>query len=338
MSQAELADRAGRPKKTINEIIRGQASITPDTAIQLERVLGIPASFWNSRQQQYDESLARAQARNELSMHIDWPKHFPIAQMMRLGWIPPTRSPVEKVECLLRFFQIASPEEWEQLWGGAKRNIAFRNSAAFRTNPYALQAWIRQGEVQATAVSCERFHRNRLQKALAEMKDLIRDLPGELDRELSRRCAGCGVAVVFVPLLPGVHVWGATRWLRTDKAMILLSLRGKYEDIFWFSFFHEVAHILLHGKRDIFIEEESGKGEQEQEADVFAAESLIRPPMWRSFVHGRTFFSANDVAAFAATAAVSPAIVVGRLQHEGLIQRSHLNGLRRRVVFSEGDR
>jgi len=335
MSQAELAERAGRPKKTINEIIRGQAAITPETAIQLERVLDIPASFWNTRQQQYDESRARAQARRQLAAYVDWPRHFPVAQMSRLGWIPSKRSAVEKVESLLRFFQVASPGELDQVWGTRRLGVAFRKSAAFKTNPHALQAWIRQGEVEAAAISCKPFDRRELESTLGGMKDLIRELPENFDRDLARRCAECGVAVVLVPLLSGVHASGATRWLKSDKAMILLSLRGRYEDMFWFSFYHEAGHILLHGKRDVFVEESNGKGDREREADAYAAESLLEPRAWQAFVQGRTVFSALAVREFAAAAGVSPAIVVGRLQHEGRIESSHLNGLRRRVGFAE---
>jgi HTH-type transcriptional regulator/antitoxin HigA len=338
MSQAELSERAGRPKKTINEIIRGQAAITPDTAIQLERILGIPASFWNTRQQQYDESRARAQARRQLSGYSEWPRNFPVAQMTRLGWIPRRRSAVEKVESLLRFFQVASPEELDQVWGAGRLGVVFRKSAAFKTNPHALQAWIRQGEVEAAKVTCRPFDRRRFESALGGMRDLVIDLPENFDRDLVRRCADCGVAVVFVPPLSGVHAWGATRWLKADKAMILLSLRGRYEDIFWFSFYHESGHILLHGKRDVFVEESDGKGDHEREADAFAAESLVRLSAWKKFVHGRSLFSELDVNDFAAAAGTSPAIVVGRLQHEGRVERSHLNGLRRRVGFAEAKR
>jgi HTH-type transcriptional regulator / antitoxin HigA len=59
MSQAELARRLGRPKKTVNEIIQGKSGITSDTALQLEKVLGIPAGFWVNRQRYYDEYLAK---------------------------------------------------------------------------------------------------------------------------------------------------------------------------------------------------------------------------------------------------------------------------------------
>ena len=54
---AELAESTGRPRKTINEIIAGKAEITAETALQLERVLGIPASFWNNLERNYQESL-----------------------------------------------------------------------------------------------------------------------------------------------------------------------------------------------------------------------------------------------------------------------------------------
>lgn len=59
MTQADLAQRTGRPLKTINEIIKGKAAITSETAIQLERVLGTPAAFWNQRETNYRAYLAR---------------------------------------------------------------------------------------------------------------------------------------------------------------------------------------------------------------------------------------------------------------------------------------
>ena len=60
MSLAELAEKTGSSEKTISEVVRGEAKITRDIALQLERDLGIPAGFWNNLQRQYDETLARA--------------------------------------------------------------------------------------------------------------------------------------------------------------------------------------------------------------------------------------------------------------------------------------
>ncbi len=59
MTQVELADRTGRPKKAINEIIEGKAPITVKTALQLERVLGVPASVWNNLERNYQKTKAR---------------------------------------------------------------------------------------------------------------------------------------------------------------------------------------------------------------------------------------------------------------------------------------
>ena len=334
MSQAELAERTGRPKKTINEIVKAQAAITPETAIQLERVLGIPASFWIARQHQYDESVARANAEERLVGYIDWLKLFPVSQMASLGWIPRTASRVSMVESLLRFFRIASPDEWETALVAPRRRTSFRESAAFKTNPHALCAWLRQGEIEASAVECSEFSRHDFEDALVRIRSLVRDLPSGFDSKLVSLCARAGVAVVFVPLIKGVHAWGATRWLNTGKAMILLSLKGKHEDVFWFSFYHEAGHLLLHGKKDLFVEEGGGKpGNVEKEADNFAKRLLIDDSLWQSFVAGRKAYSVEDVVQIAAKAGVSQAIVVGRLQHEGRIEPSHLNHLRRRIDF-----
>src|ERR1035438_10206680 len=77
MSQAELADRTGRPKKTINEIVRGKAAITAETALQFERVLGIPASFWMAREQNYREALARCEELSTLESQSEWLETVP---------------------------------------------------------------------------------------------------------------------------------------------------------------------------------------------------------------------------------------------------------------------
>jgi HTH-type transcriptional regulator/antitoxin HigA len=336
MSQAQLAERMGRPRKTINEIIKGRAAMTPETAIQLERVLGIPASFWNERQRQFDESRAHNRAHQELTGSTEWPRRFPYSQMARLGWVPRARSSVGKSEALLRFLQLGSPEEWAAVYGAPRMGTAFRQSQAFKNDPYALSAWIRKGEIGASALRCGTFDRRAFKAALMEVRCLVRDLPGDFATKLVERCAPAGVAVVFVPLVKGVHAWGATRRLPGDRALLLLSLRGRYEDVFWFSLFHEAAHLLLHGKQEVFVEETGYESlGAEAEADSFARDFLISPALWDSFVRPRHVFSTEAVNTFARKADIAAGVVVGRLQHEKLIPRSHLNGLRRKIDFGE---
>src|SRR3954465_12535209 len=77
LTQAELAERTGRPRKTINEIVKGKAAITPETALQLERVLGVPAAFWNTRETHYREFLAQQNEVERFESEVAWIQKFP---------------------------------------------------------------------------------------------------------------------------------------------------------------------------------------------------------------------------------------------------------------------
>ena len=59
MTARELAQEMGRPAWVVNQIIRGKRSITIGPALQLERVLQIPAETWIDRQARYDLMIAR---------------------------------------------------------------------------------------------------------------------------------------------------------------------------------------------------------------------------------------------------------------------------------------
>ncbi|MBF0401228.1 MAG: ImmA/IrrE family metallo-endopeptidase [Magnetococcales bacterium] len=97
-------------------------------------------------------------------------------------------------------------------------------------------------------------------------------------------CAEVGVAVVFVRELPKTGISGATRWLTPDKALIQLSLLYKSDDHLWFTFFHEAGHTLLHGKKDLFLEDEREKDQKkEDEANQFAADLLVPSGQWTAF-------------------------------------------------------
>ncbi len=331
MSQAELSERTGRPRKTINEIIKGRTAITPETAIQLERVLGIPASFWNNRQRQFDESMARAQAMKKLRKHVDWLDNFPVAQMVKLGWMEKRESRVGQLERLLSFFSIGSPDEWEKACRAPWIETAFRESSVFETNFFALSAWLRKGEIDASSIDCSPFEKTAFKKTLEDIRIFVRDTPKGIDTIITQKCAESGVAVVFVPLIKGVHAWGATRWISPRKAILILSLRGKLEDIFWFTFYHEAAHLLLHGKRDIFVEGIKAHGDREADADSFAGDFLIPGTSWKLFMNSNQVITSDIVEEFACGIGISPAVVVGRLQHEKRIPNSQLNELRKRI-------
>lgn len=149
-------------------------------------------------------------------------------------------------------------------------------------------------------------------------------------KELVDRCRRVGVAVVFVAELHGTHVSGATQWLSADRALIQLSCRYKSDDQFWHAFFHEAGHILLHGKREIFIDDSANNGteEQEREAHEFASALLVPPAKLRHFLDDWAG-DQTTIQRFADELGIAPGIVVGQLQHRKILEFHQLNSLKR---------
>ena len=331
MSQLELAVRTGRPKTKINEMIKGKISITPETSIQLENVLGIPASFWNTRQKKYDEYIAKKEAAERMKEYTEWLKSMSVNEMVKLGWLNKFEDKAQQTWELLKFFGVNSPSEWKGIWNCS--DVSYRQSFCFKKNPEATSVWLRKGEIEAQNLRCSRFDKQQFSSVLKRILQMTILNPKEFENKIIDLCAESGVAVAFVPPLKGVPVYGITRWLTPEKALIQLSLRGKYEDIFWFTFFHEAGHILLHGKKDIFIESEDNRNDKEIEADIFARDMLIPFDKWKKFIQSGNYKTKKAVTDFAQQFDVSPAIVVGRLQHEKFIEFSHLNDLKRKFEF-----
>lgn len=339
MAQTELAERSGRPKKTINEIITGKTAITAETALQFEHVLGVPASFWNNLERNYRETLARLAEEKQLATKLAWLRTFPIHALTKSGWLPKEDSPIRQLQALLTFFGVAGIEEWESIWTSPRAD--FRRSPAFQANPVAMAAWLRRGEIEAAEIVCQTYKEEAFLESIKQARSLTVTLPDVFEPRIKKSCAEAGVAVVFVPELPGTHVFGATRWLSSSKALVQLSLRGKSDDLLWFTFFHEAAHILLHGKREVFIEGKGGEcresepnTEKELEANQFACDILIPREEYLEFT-ARGCFEFRSIQAFAKQSDIAPGIVVGRLQHDRLIPFSRCNSLKLRFRFVE---
>ena len=327
MTQAELAERTGRKKKTINEIVKGKAPITPETALQLERVFGVPAGFWNNLEQQYRADLARIAEQQRLAKQVEWLELFPVKELVRNGWFDSSKDNVQLLQRVLNFFGVASPDRWHEVWEGEA--VAYRKSPVFESNPHALAAWLRCGELTGFEIECQPYDKSVFKKSLDVIRGLTKVEPVVFQPELIRVCAAAGVAVAFTPELNKTRVSGATRWLTPTKALIQLSLRHKSNDHLWFTFFHEAAHILLHGKKEVFVDDDQYAGDKEDEANKFAADFLIPPQFYKRFlrIHGPRI-SKKAICDLAQAIGIAPGIIVGRLQHDKILPPSHCNGLK----------
>ena len=332
-SQSEFAERAGYTEKHVSLLINGKASITEDTALKLERVAGSTAGFWLSREGRYRAALARMDEVRALDKEGDWLKELPLKHMLHYGWIRPFKSVGEQVAECLRFFEVASIKAWEVNYQNPV--AAFRASKRYTIDPSPTATWLKQGERRAASIDCAPYDRAAFKNALLEIRKLTNQTDPDLFvPKLTDLCARAGVAVVLEPAPKGCPVSGATRWLNPNKALLMLSLRHKSNDHLWFSFFHEAGHILLHGKRMMFIDMVGMlTDEQEDEANRFARDTLI-PPSLAVRLAGLPPHEVN-VIHFAKDAAIAPGIVVGRMQNEQLLGWNQLNHLKVRYRWKD---
>ena len=333
MSHAEFARRCDRSAKLISDIISGKAPVEPRTALQFEKVLGMDASVWLGIESDYQLHRAREAEKQKAAGWLAWSRKFPLNELIKRNAVKEPAAPAEGVAALLAFFGVASVDSWERNY--AKTQVAYRHSPSFRSDKFALATWLRLGELESDQIECAAYNELTFKKALHHIRKLTAVQSVEILSEAEELCAQSGVALAIVRPLPKTALSGAARWLTPQKALIQLSARHLRDDQLWFSFFHEAAHIILHGKRDVFVHEGNGnKTDKDAEADEWAANFLIPHPVWCAFVASSTF-SASSVRRFAKEQGLAPGIVVGRLQHEKKIPWRSLNGLKVGLKWSE---
>ena len=331
-TQSEFACRIGYTTKHVSQLIRGKATITEDTALRLERVLGSSAEFWLSREAKYREAVARAEEEKHLKNQIEWLKELPLKQMIDFGWISKCREKTDQVSECLKYFGVASVSAWRSKYPAPSQLAAFKSSEKFEKKSGAVAAWLRRGEQVAEQRFCEKYSKQRFIEELLTLRRLTNETDPEIFiPRLINTCANVGVVVVFEPAPTGCPAAGATRWLGSDKALIMLSLRYKTNDHLWFAFFHEAAHIVLHGKRKKFLEINGDETKSEREADEFASNFLIPKEKAKDLLFLER--TATAIKAFADEVGVAPGIVVGRMQHEGYLAMNYLNRLKVRYTW-----
>ena len=332
MDQRELAQRTGLSVKHVNQVIKGVATLTPDTAFRLERVTGVPAALWNNLEANYQTHQMRAAQRSHTQSPsvLAWLKTIPTKELIRRGKISGSADPATLLEEVLRFFGVASVEAWKAGW--EKPQFAFRKSPTFEGQKGAMATWLRLCELAAVETDCKPFNKKKFQSALQQIRSLTVSEPAVFLPAMQSLCREAGVAVVLVPEIKDVPVSGAAKWLSPRKAMLGLNLRHKVNDRFWFSFFHEAGHLLHDSKKETYIDVHAVDDPREQRANQFAANFLIPPAKAGELANLGT---EADVIALARQLGIAPGIVVGRLQHDKVIPFSQWNGLKKRLQWGD---
>ncbi len=339
MSQAELAVRMGRSVSKLNELIKGKAPLTAETAKKLEYVLGIDAKFWLNLENIYQQELLEIEQLTFLEQCNDWIKGFPLQQLKKMRVLPFTNDTSKLVDALLKFFRIASPEEWSSIYE-SEAFALFKIDLRHTTNSKAISTWLRLGEVLAEDIQLDVYDKKKVTSSLPRIQEICYQHETNWLEQLQNTCASFGVALVYTPCIPKAPIYGATRWIKNKSVpLIQLSDRQKDYNAFWFSFFHELGHIRYHNKSDIFltgIDEIVQDKEKENQADEFATNMLLNE-VEREIVFKHTTFNKQVITQLSKQLRKHPSILVSQIQRENtnLYSSYSLNNLKVKVEFEE---
>ena len=325
MSQKEFAARMDMSEKHISKLINGDVQLVPETALRLEMVLGIPAKFWNNLEAIYREKIIKAEAENAMDADIEIAKQFPYSEMAKFGWIEQTKDAKEKVFNLRKYFGVV---ELSLLENNQITKIACRRLAITDKSDLALMAWVQEAKIKARDIQTAPINIKGLIDAIPEIRKMTVLKPQVFCPQLKKRLIECGITLVFLPHLKGSFLQGAS-FVDGSKIVVGLTARGKDADKFWFSLFHELAHIVLG-----HVGQSDGTSEEDEKmADKWAGDTLIKFEDFERFKN-KGDYSERSVLRFAKDNGIAPGIVVGRMQSEDVIKYSMLNNLKEKYEIA----
>lgn len=316
MSQRDLARRTGLTPKHVNQLLAGTVPLSAEVAERLSLVTGVPALTWNRLEADHRTVQMGAQRQRDLHAEHAWVNSLPVNELVRRGELPsePADQSSRALQ-LLAYFGVASPAAWREMW--LRPNAALRQSTAFEADQGAVATWIRQGENKARAIRFAGFDPAALRDLVPDLRALTRVDPHPALLQAREALAAVGVALIFQPEFAGSRLNGATGWVGPGRPFILLSGRGKRADIVFFTLFHEIGHLLKHGRKETFVTDADVTGAhadpRENEADDFARETLLPAPFARELGSVKTPQQLKDIAE---RAGVGASIVAGRLCRE----------------------
>lgn len=319
MNQEEMAARLDVTPKHLCNILNGNAPITYKTALKLEPVIGPSAEFWMNLEASYQLDKTRLDNQDEFRKELEVLKEIPYKKMSNLGWLEDTRDKKQRVNNLRDFFGVARLFLIQKSYAAVFR----KKKQKKEISDYSVLAWLRKAELEGRLIDVQKNSRRKLKSLIPRFRELTTEDSSVSFLEMQNMCAWCGVALVLVECLPKTYICGATIW-RNDKAILALSNRGKRADIFWFTFFHELAHLLNHKKKEFHISYEN----EEDEADQIARNYLIPDKLYKKFIKEYSYKDKKAIIDYAHTIGIAPSILVGRLMHEKLVDFQYHSDLR----------
>lgn len=327
VSACVLADRLDGGIDRLRDIVVGSVPIDELAAEAIGDAVGGSASFWLNRQANYERDLARvAAAMSDAEVDV-WLKSIPAPEAGRRERLS-QQSRTAELTRRMSFYGVGTLDAWQGRYGRDREQTRFRKSDKLTSDDGAISLWLRQGELEAALAATARWDRDALKARLDDIKRLSRiSRPARFLPKLRNLLAEAGVALVPMRTPKGCKASGASRLIRPDRAMIMLSFRFRSNEQFWFTLFHEIGHLMLHDGQSFVDVDLESEDALEKEANDFASSMIVPPERVSEFY--RLGNSYEQITRFAVSVDVAPALVLGQLQHRGRIARNRLTYLKR---------
>ena len=337
LTQKELAKRAGVSEPFLSDVIHGKKDISKSLAMGLEYALGVPSSFWLNLQANYDAellSLQEEESIREEEREVFSALHEVVDFLKKTNQLPSNLTQEQTIICVRKYLKVSSLVSLRTLVPTG----AFRMSGSAAVNQDVLGAWLClckvQGEERHVA---ESFLEEKVDQLIKEIKTVMFSTKGDLQRTLTELFAKHGIDFSIVHNFRGAPVHGYIDRKEEGSYQMVMTIRGAFADIFWFSLFHELGHIVNGdlSKPGSFIDViDAEDSEQEAAADQFAKDALLDQMSYQAFIDNGSY-SLASIKSFAKTQGVPPYVVIGRLQKEQIIPWSRFTKSKPRYKWAE---
>lgn len=337
VTQAEFAIRLGTNTKTLSYLVNGQANVTNDLAKKLSAMTGTSIELWLNLQKSYDQKLIEIQRTKDLDEQASVARAIDYTFFTEVAGLPATRVLSEKVSNLCSWFKVSDlrillHQDFLINYRTAVRETNEKNIINSR-------AWVQTAINLSSRIETKPYSSDTLRKHLPELRSMTKQSPDVFIPRMREILADSGVAFVVLPHLKNSGVNGAVKWINDERVILAMNNRRLNADVFWFSFFHEIKHVLQKKTKTVFVnygdmDQLNINGQMEDDADNFAKNYLIPPSSLRKFAPSQ-YTSDAEIISFAESIDIHPGIVAGRLQYEKILSQSRCSQLKEKYDFTE---
>ena len=334
MTQEEFSKRLDTTPKNLSILIRGEQSLSIDMAMKLARFFGTSINHWLNLQNAFNIKLAEFRSEEETERERILLKSFDYKYFEnRNESFPHTCKEDDRILNLRKYLGVSTLSVFR------KRDVTtfFRSAADEMTEDEIIKAnvMVQIAVNKAMKIDAPRYNRKKLEELLPYiLEETINEKAFyPFLREAFRHA---GVVFIAVPNMPGSTIIGAVRRVN-EKMLLMINSKRMNADVFWFTVFHEIEHIL-NGDYGIRVEHEEREDDPEREADRFAERTLIPENAYKSFV-SNNIFTMKSIKEFALSVNRNPSIILGQLERDGIIKTDdkRFSSLRRKYKIEETD-